>query len=153
MALDSMIYGTDYIATHSFEEDTKTKHVERVAPASGILGGWDDSYYVSSTGLTNITADTTGRGRIVLGVLCKGSDTPSKEIKFRLVFYNSNGVIIGASAEVSSLITNILKEFTTNEYYGTLTVFSNDAGASSVGIYVTSTPAGAMGTYLYLAAL
>ena len=37
MALDSMIYGTNYIATHSFSEGAKTKHVERVAPAAGYL--------------------------------------------------------------------------------------------------------------------
>ena len=152
MALDSMIYGTDYIATHSFSEGTETKHVERVAPAAGVLGTWGDDGFATATGIVpNLTIDTIGKGRIVVGCIAVG--TSNKYFKFRLMFKNSEGVIVGVSAEVESYITTILKEFTTNNYYGTITVFSNDVGASSVQVYATALPESAMGTYVYLAAI
>ena len=152
MALDSMIYGTDYIATHSFSEGAETKHVERVAPAAGVLGTWDDDGFVTAVGMVNnLVVDTTGKGRIVVGCIAVGASDTS--FKFRLVFSNSNGDIVGVSAEAESYITTMLKEFTTNNYYGTMTVFANDVGASFVEMYATGLPASAMGTYVYVAAI
>ena len=152
MALDSMIYGTDYIATHSFSEGAETKHVERVAPAAGVLGTWDDDAFITAVGMVNsLTVNTTGKGRIVVGCIAVGASDTS--FKFRLVFSNSNGDIVGVSAEAESYITTMLKEFTTNNYYGTMTVFANDVGASSVKMYATTLPASAMGTYVYVAAI
>ena len=152
MALDSMIYGTDYIATHSFSEGAETKHVERVAPAAGVLGTWDDDAFITATGMvSNLTVNTTGKGRIVVGCIAVGASDTS--FKFRLVFSNSSGDIIGVSAEAESYITTMLKELTSNYYYGTMTVFANDVGASYVNMYATELPASAMGTYVYVAAI
>ena len=158
MALNSMIYGTDFIATHSFEEDTKTKHVERVAPGAGVLGDLSDTAVVTAVGqVSGLLASTKGLGRIVVECRCQGTGTgvPSGSLKFRLLFYNASNIIVGTSAEVSSDVTGILDMITndSNIYYCTLTVFSNDAGASSVGVYVTGLPSASLSTQISLAAL
>lgn len=151
MALDSMVYGVDNIATHSFSEGSETRHVERVAPASGVLGAWEDTAEVTATGsVYDFSVNTSGRGRIVVGCLARGSQNTT--CKFRLIFKNSDDEVVGLSAEAESRIA-IFKEGSINDYLGTITVFSNDVGASSVGVYVTALPAGATMTMLQLAAI
>ena len=142
MALNKIDYGLDKIATHSFTEATETRHVERVAPGAGVLGAWDDSAEVTATGLVSgLSVDCTGRGRIIVGCLCEAALATT--LKFRAVFKNSAGTVVGVSAEVSSALSELQDGGSPNKRYGTLTVFSNDAGASSAEVYVTALPAGA----------
>lgn len=152
MALDSMIYGTGFIATHSFSESGQTKNVERVAPGAGVLGTWDDTATITATGLVaNFSVDTTGRGRIIVGCLCEAALATT--LKFRLQFKNSAGTVVGLSAEVTSALTEVDDGGTPAKRYGTLTVFANDVGASSVQMYVTALPDAATNVVLNMAAI
>ncbi len=152
MALDSMIYGTGFIATHSFSEDAETKHVERVAPGAGVLGAWDDTATITATGLVaDFSVDTTGRGRIIVGCLCEAALATT--LKFRLQFKNSAGTVVGLSAEVTSALTEVTDGGSPAKRYGTLTVFANDVGASSVQMYVTELPEAATSVDLNMAAI
>ena len=152
MALNKIDYGSDKIATHSFIEATETRHVERVAPGAGVLGSWDDTATVTATGLVSgLSADCTGRGRIVVGCLCDAALATT--LKFKLVLKNSSGTIIGLSAEVSSALTEVTDGGSPAKRYGTVIVFSNDAGASSAEVYVTALPASATAIDINLAAL
>ena len=133
MALDKLIFGTENIATHSFTEAAEERHVERVAPGAGVLGAWDDTATITATGLVaDFSVDTTGRGRIIVGCLCE---------------------VVGLSAEVSSALTEVNDGGTPSKRYGTLTVFANDVGASSVQMYVTELPFGATSVDLNMAAV
>lgn len=152
MALDKLIFGTENIATHSFTEDTEERHVERVAPGAGVLGAWDDTVTITATGLVaDFSVDTTGRGRIIVGCLCEAALAAT--LKFRLQFKNSVGTVVGLSAEVTSTLTEVDDGGTPAKRYGTLTVFANDVGASSVQMYVTALPSGATSVDLNMAAI
>ena len=152
MALDSMIYGTDYIATHSFSEGTETKHVERVAPGSGILADWAVTASPTATGLvSSFSLDTVGKGRIVVGCLCNAALATT--FKFRLVFRNSANQIVGTTAEVTSTLTEIDDGGSPAKRYGTVTVFANDLGASSAQMYITALPAEATAIDVRMAAI
>ena len=152
MTLDKLAFGTEYIATHSFPEDSEEKHVERVAPGAGVLAAWDDTATITAVGLvTDFSVDTTGRGRIVVGCLCEAALAAT--LKFRLQFKNSTGTVVGLSAEVSSALTEVTDEGSPAKRYGTITVFSNDVGASSVQMYVTALPAAATSVILNMASI
>lgn len=152
MAFDSLVYGSDKIATHSFTESAEERHIERVAPGAGILGSWDDTADISATGLVaDFSVDTTGKGRIIVGCLCEAALATT--LKFRLQFKNSAGTIVGLSAEVTSSLTEVLDGGTPSRRYGTLIVFANDVGASSVQMYVTAIPAAATSVILNMAAI
>ena len=152
MALGSVEYGADRLATHSFSESGQTKNVERVAPGAGVLGAWDDTATITATGLVaDFSVDTTGRGRIIVGCLCEAALATT--LKFRLQFKNSAGTVVGLSAEVSSALTEVDDGGTPAKRYGTLTVFANDVGASSVQMYVTELPEAATSVDLNMAAI
>ena len=152
MALDKLVFGSDNIATHSFTEATEERHVERVAPGAGVLGAWDDTATISATGLVaDFSVDTTGRGRIIVGCLCESALATT--LKLRLQFKNSVGTVVGLSAEVTSALTEVTDGGSPAKRYGTLTVFANDVGASSVQMYVTAIPAAATSVILNMAAI
>lgn len=152
MAFDSLAYGDDKIATHSFTEATEERHIERVAPGAGVLGAWDDTATVTAVGLVaDFSVDTIGKGRIVIGVLCEG--TLATIFKFRLQFKNSAGTVVGTSAEVSAALTEVTDGGSPAKKYGTVTVFSNDLGASSAQMYVTALPAGATAVIVNMSAI
>ena len=152
MALDSMIYGTGFIATHSFSEGGQTKNVERVAPGSGVLGAWGVTASPTATGLvSSFSLDTVGKGRIVVGCLCNAALATT--LKFRLVFRNSANQVVGTTTEVTSTLTETTGGGSPAKRYGTITVFSNDIGASSVQMYVTTLPSGATAVDLMMAAI
>jgi len=152
MALDKLVFGFDNIATHSFTESAEERHVERVAPGAGVLGAWDDTATITTTGLVaDFSVDTTGRGRIIVGCMCEAD--LAAMLKFRLQFKNSIGEVVGLSAEVTSTLTEIDDGGTPAKRYGTLTVFANDVGASSVQMYVTALPAAATSVDLNMAAI
>lgn len=152
MALDKLIFGTENIATHSFTEATEERHVERVAPGAGVLGAWDDTATITATGLVaDFSVDTTGRGRIIVGCLCAAALATT--LKFRLQFKNSAGTVVGLSAEVTAALTEVDDGGTPAKRYGTLIVFANDVGASSVQMYVTALPSGATSVILNMAAI
>ena len=152
MALGSVEYGADRLATHSFSEGGQTKNVERVAPGSGVLGAWDVTASPTATGLVgSFTLDTTGKGRIIVGCLCEAALATT--LKFRLQFKNSAGTVVGLSAEVTSALTEVDDAGSPAKRYGTVTVFANDVGASSVQMYVTALPSGATAVDLMMAAI
>ena len=152
MALDKLVFGSDNIATHSFTESAEERHVERVTPGAGVLGAWDDTATITATGLVaDFSVDTTGRGRIIVGCLCEAALATT--LKFRLQFKNSIGEVVGLSAEVTSALTEVDDGGTPAKRYGTLTVFANDVGASSVQMYVTELPEGATSVVLNMAAI
>lgn len=88
------------IATHSFSEDSKTKHVERVAPGTGIItmsGSADISNITSKGSYPGTGVDCSGKSRIVLRPMfssyyCSG-------LNARLAFYDNVDSIIGFSTE------------------------------------------------------
>ena len=152
MALGSIEYGADRLATHSFSEGGQTKNVERVAPGSGILGAWDDTSSITGVGaVADFSVDATGKGRIVVGCLCAAALATT--LKFRLQFKNSAGTVVGMSAEATSTLTEVTDGGSPAKRYGTITVFSNDIGASSVQMYVTTLPSGATAVDLMMAAI
>ena len=152
MALDKLVFGFDNIATHSFTEAAEERHVERVAPGAGVLGAWDDTATITATGLVaDFSVDTTGRGRIIVGCLCEAALATT--LKFRLQFKNSAGTVVGLSAEVTAALTEVDDGETPAKRYGTLTVFANDVGASSVQMYVTAIPVAATSVILDMAAI
>lgn len=152
MALGSIEYGADRLATHSFSEGGQIKNVERVAPGAGVLGAWDDTATITATGLVaDFSVDTTGRGRIIVGCLCEAALATT--LKFRLQFKNSAGAVVGLSAEVTSALTEVDDAGSPAKRYGTLTVFANDVGASSVQMYVTELPASATSVDVKMAAI
>ena len=152
MALGSIEYGADRLATHSFSEGGQTKNVERVSPGAGVLGAWDDTATITATGLVaDFSVDTAGRGRIIVGCLCAAALATT--LKFRLQFKNSAGTVVGLSAEVTSALTEVNDGGSPAKRYGTLTVFANDVGASSVQMYVTALPAAATSVDLNMAAI
>ena len=152
MALNSMVYGTDLIATHSFLEGGQTKHVERVAPGSGVLGAWDVSASPTATGLVgSFTLDTIGKGRIIVGCLCDAALATT--FKFRLVFSNSASQVAGTTAEVTATLTETTDGGSPAKRYGTVTVFANDLGASSAQMYITALPESATSIDVKMAAI
>ena len=152
MALDSMVYGTGFIATHSFSESGQTKNVERVAPGAGILGTWDDTATITATGLVaDFSVGTTGRGRIIVGCLCEAALATT--LKFRLVFSNSLSQVVGTTAEVTAALTETTDGGSPAKRYGTVTVFANDLGASSAQMYITELPASATSIDVKMAAI
>ena len=152
MALDSIAYGTSFIATHSFLEDGQTKNVERVAPGAGVLGAWDVTASPTTTGLVgSFTLDTTGKGRIIVGCLCDAALATT--FKFRLVFSNSASQVVGTTAEVTATLTEITDGGSPAKRYGTVTVFANDLGASSAQMYITALPDAATAIDVRMAAI
>ena len=152
MALGSIEYGADRLATHSFSEGGQTKNVERVAPGSGVLGAWDVTASPTATGLvSSFSLDTVGKGRVVVGCLCKAALATT--FKFRLVFRNSANQVVGTTAEVTSTLTEIDDGGSPAKRYGTVTVFANDLGASSAQMYITALPASATSIDVRMAAI
>lgn len=152
MATDALDYGSDKIATHTFTEDTVEKHVERITAGAGVLGAWDDTATITTTGLVaDFTVPTTGKGRIIVGCLCEG--TLATTLKFKLQFKNSAGTVVGLSAEVFSALTEVTDGGSPAKRYGSITVFANDVGASSVQMYATALPVGATSVDVKMAAI
>lgn len=152
MALSSVEYGADRLATHSFTESEQTKHIERVAPGSGVLGAWEVTASPTVTGLVgSFTLTTTGKGRIVVGCLCNAALATA--FKFRLVFKNSETQIVGTTAEVTAVLTEVTDGGSPAKRYGTVIVFANDLGATSAQMYITALPAEATAIDVKMAAI
>lgn len=152
MALDKLAFGAEYIATHSFIEDSEEKHVERVAPGAGVLDVWSVTASPTATGLVgSFTLDTIGKGRIIVGCLCNAALATT--FKFRLVFRNSANQVVGTTAEVTSTLTEIDDGGSPAKRYGTVAVFANDLGASSAQMYITALPAAATAIDVRMAAI
>ena len=141
MALDSMIYGTNHIATHSFSEGAETKHIERIAPSAGIVSGWEATKSVSAVGaVASFSLACVGKGRIVIGATAtSASSAKDDSVSFRLVFKDASGDILGVSAKAECVLTSF--EYNSVRF-GTLVVFSNDCGASSIEVFVEAIKAG-----------
>ena len=152
MALGSIEYGADRLATHSFSEGGQTKNVERVAPGSGVLADWAVTASPTSVGLVgSFSLDTVGKGRIVVGCLCEAALAAT--FKFRLIFRNSANQVVGTTAEVTSTLTEVDDGGSPAKRYGTVTVFANDLGASSAQMYITALPASATAIGVRMAAI
>lgn len=152
MALDDLGFteGTgSNIATHKISEGGVDRHIERIAPSAGQLGAWEDTATVTTTGLiADFSVSTIGKGRIIVGAKC--NTTAELFYKFRMVFKNSSGTVMGVSASVSPKFGALTDG--TNEY-AELAVFANDCGATSAELYLEALPAGATTMDIMLAAL
>ena len=152
MALGSIEYGADRLATHSFSEGGQTKNVERVAPGSGVMADWAVTASPTAVGLVgSFSLDTVGKGRIIVGCLCNAALAAT--FKFRLVFRNSANQVVGTTAEVTSTLTEVDDGGSPAKRYGTVTVFDNDLGASSAQMYITALPAAATAIDVRMAAI
>jgi len=152
MALDGLGYtpgeGAN-VAVHSITEDEETRVIERIAPGAGQMGAWEDTATATEAGLVSgLSVSTIGKGRIIVGAIC--NTTPELFYKFRMVFKNSSGTVMGVSASVSPKF-GILTDGTSE--YAELAVFANDCGASSAEIYLEALPVGAATMDIMLAAL
>jgi len=152
MALDDLGFTEGVganVATHKVSEDGVDRHIERIAPGAGQVGAWEDTATVTETGLvSDFSASTIGKGRIIVGAIC--NTTAELFYKFRLVFKNSAGTVMGVSASVSPKFGALADG--TNEY-AELAVFANDCGASSVELWLEALPVGAATMDIMLAAL
>lgn len=143
MAKDFIVFGDEKIATHSFTEDTNEKHVERIAAGAGVCPtAWEDTAVVTASGLVSgLSCVTTGKGRIIVN--CTADTTVDDIFKFRLVYYSSEvpstSNIIGTSALITQSFTAV--EDNSSDKVASVSVFANDVGASSVGIYVDTVSA------------
>lgn len=127
------------IATYSFIEAGRTVHVERIAPSAGVTGSEITSATVIATGLVlGLSLSCPGRGRIVVTTKAEAANTDF--CTFRLLFKNSEGTVLGMSVLAQSSFVEHSDGGTPNYRYGTVTVFSNDCGASSVEVYVVQLP-------------
>lgn len=140
------------IATYSFTEDSVTKHVERIAPAAGVMNDFDDSASVTTSGLVSgFSVSCVGKGRIVIGA--KAASVANTDFcTLRLVFKNGTGEVIGTSVLTQSTFTELTSGGSPDYRYGTVAAFANDCCASSVEVYVVSIPSGST-VLLYLAAV
>lgn len=141
MALGSISFLDDKIATYTFSEASQTKHIERIAPSAGVVSGWEATKSVSAVGaVASFSLACVGKGRIVIGATAtSASSAKDDSVSFRLVFKDSSGDILGVSAEAECVLTS----FEDNSVrFGTLVVFSNDCGASSVEVFVEAIKAG-----------
>ena len=137
------------VAVHAFTEDAEARVMERIAPGAGQVGAWEDTATVTATGLVSgFSASTIGKGRIIVGAIC--NTTAELFYKFRLVFKNSAGTVMGVSASVSPRF-GALTDGTSE--YAELAVFANDCGASSVELWLEALPVGATTMDIMLAAL
>ena len=139
MAADSIDYGSDKIATFSFTEGAVAKHTERIAAGAGVYPSThDDTVTAVAVGLADISAVTTGKGRIIIGG--KADTTLGATFTVRAVYYKSEtpsaGEILGVSAAVILSTSDLTDGGTPAKRLSTLAVFANDIGASSVGIYL-----------------
>ncbi|RLE37385.1 hypothetical protein DRJ17_06725 [Candidatus Woesearchaeota archaeon] len=127
------------IATYEFSEDGVSKHIERFAPNSGIctLPSSPQVYQVSATGLypSGDPIDVVSAGMIVI----KSSfSEDGQSVTFKIVFYDSNGALIGESNEVTVATTG---RSDGTRYLGMTTIVDNQLiGASGIKIDVTQAP-------------
>ena len=127
------------IASHSFTEDSVTKHMERIAPGAGVLAsGWSYTSVTAVGLVSGLSCATVGKGRIA--VMAKAQTGNTDYFGFRLVYKDGAGVVMG----VSELIQPVFGEHTSgSDRFSTISVFANDCCASSVEVYVTTLPTSA----------
>ena len=128
-----------YIATYEFSENSVTKHIERLAPNSGlcILPSTPQVNQISSTGLypSGDPIDVTTAGMIVIK---SNFSEDGQEVKFKVVFYDSNGELIGESNEVEVATVGRTDG---SRVLGMATVVDNQLiGACGIKIDVTQAP-------------
>jgi hypothetical protein len=136
----SITEGSDKnIASHSFTEDSETKHVERVAPGAGVvtIPGTAQVSEQSSTGTYPASAiDITGKA----GIVIKSSFSVSTSTcKVKVLFLDSSGAMIGLSDEYT--IPNSESADGSRYLGGSLLVDNRLLGASGVKIVITEAPA------------
>lgn len=127
------------VASHSFTEDSETKHIERVAPGAGIAAvpGTAQVAEEDSTGTYPASAiDLTGWA----GIVMKSSfSTDSDTCKLRIVFYDASSNIIGVTDEYS--ISNTQQADGARYVGSTLIIDNQFLGASGLKVVITEAPA------------
>ncbi len=139
------------VASHSFTEDSVTKHMERIAPGAGVMASFGDDASITTVGLVSgFSVACEGKGRIILST--KAATANGDFCTFRLVFKNSNGDVIGTSVLTQSTFTELTSGGSPDYRYGTASAFANDCCAATVEVYVVQIPTN--GTLLaYLSAI
>lgn len=151
MAADSLGFteGTGAnLAGYSFTEGGETRFIERIAPGSGVFGGWEDTATVTTTGVVSgLLCTTTGKGRIVVG--CKAETTTGDTFSFRLVYYDASSNVMGLSALITQPFTAVTDGGSPAKKFSAISAFANDVGASTVGLYIDDVSSNAsMDVYL-----
>ena len=127
------------VASHSFTEDSETKHVERVAPGAGVLvvPGTAQVSEETSTGTYPATAiDVTGKAGIVVKSTFS-NDSATCKVKF--LFLDSAGSPIGVSGEYTLSNSGVADG---SRYIGSAFMIDNQQlAASGVKIVITTAPA------------
>jgi len=135
----SITEGSDKsIASHSFTEDAETKHVERVAPGSGILTMPATAQVAEKTTSGTYPAtviDIIGKPRIVIKSDFSASDGTAKA---RIQFFDSTGSLIGQSDEYSISNSGVQDN---SRYVGNMLAIDNTIGASGLKVTLTEAPA------------
>lgn len=97
---DSLSYLSEYIATHSTNSSGNIIHTERTAPGTGTLTLIEHSSLmnINATGFypSSATLNCTTFGRIAFACVLDREDASAT---FRVVFYDSAGVLVGMSDE------------------------------------------------------
>ena len=126
------------VATHSFIEDGKQKHIERIAPGAGVINSPLPFSSVSAAGLVQTNLDVQGKGRIV--VSAKSTTGNTDTFTFRIVYKNNASEVIGTSPLVQSFFTELVDTVSPYYRYATVSVFANDPCAAFVDVYVVTMP-------------
>lgn len=127
------------IATHAISEGGEVRHVERFAPGAGIID-MPDTPQLSLIDATGVypaagSIDCTGKGRIVISSLFSVAEETAD---IRLLFYDSEGNVIGYTEKVTAIGTAI--EDGLGSYFGELIVVANEYGAKEFKIRVETIP-------------
>ncbi len=127
------------IATHAITEGGETRHVERVAPASGVIEAPTTASIAATSTVGLYPAaeylDCQGKGRIVINSVLSVS---GESAGFRIAFYDASATLIGYTEEQT--ITDSEMDTGSSTYWGELIIAANEVGAASYKIRLTTIP-------------
>lgn len=127
------------IASHSFTEDAETKHVERVAPGTGVLTIPGTAQVAEKTATGTYPASPVSVVGMA-GILIKASFSATGiSCAYRVQLFDSAGTIISESDEYAIANTEVADGA---RYVGSAIIIDNRfIGASGIKINLTTAPA------------
>lgn len=126
------------IATYLISEGGKPKHIERIAPAAGVVENRGNDISVSATGLVGQTLLVEGCGRIIISL--RSATTSATDIcAFRLIYIAKDITFIGTSVLTQAIFSEFVDS---GERYAVASVFANDVCAYRVQPYIVALPSG-----------
>jgi hypothetical protein len=136
------------IATHSFDEDAVTKHVERIAFGTGVATLPDTAQVAEVNSAATNPAnpiDCIGKGFICIKSNFSANNV---EVPIKLQFFDSADVLIGESNQIDILNTALADSA---RYLGTFTEIFNRSGFAGMKIRTLTAPtnSGNVSFYVY----